>query len=61
MKTRKHNATSRISVRQREGKKEPTSSMRPPASYDISTFRSFTHCPKDDAEVKEILNRGMQK
>ena len=59
-KTRKDNATSRIIVGQKEGRKEPSSYMRATAIKPavLNPVRTWIDCPKDKAEVKEIANRG---
>ena len=60
MKIWKHNATSRIIVGQREGRKEPTSYMRAPANdaHTLKPGHKWIDCPQDKAKVLEIMNRG---
>ena len=59
-RTRKNNATSRIIVGQREGRKELASQMKPPvnATQNLKPAIAWIDCPKDRAEVKEIVGRG---
>ena len=59
-RTRKNNATSRVTVGQKEGRKEPSSYMRAPAN-DAHMLKPGFHwidCPQDRAAVKEIVGRG---
>ena len=59
-RTRKNNATSRVTVGQKEGRKDPSSYMRAPAN-DAHMLKPGFHwidCPQDRAAVKEIVGRG---
>ena len=59
-KTRKHNATSRIIVGQKEGRKELPSQMKPPvnATQNLKPATAWIDCPKDKAKVKVITDKG---
>jgi hypothetical protein len=59
-KPRKDNATSRIIVGQKEGRKEPSSYMRATAIEPaaIKPTREWIDCPKDKAEVKLMMDKG---
>ena len=59
-KTRKDNATSRIIVGQKEGRKEAYSTRKPPAdaTQNLKPATVWNDCPKDRAEVKAIMDRG---
>ncbi len=59
-RTRKNNATSRIIVGQKEGRKELQSQMKPPVNEmkNLKPAVAWIDCPKDKAEVKKITDRG---
>ena len=59
-KTRKHNATSRIIVGQKEGRKEAHSTRQPPGdtTQALKPAHEWIDCPKDKAAVKVIADRG---
>jgi hypothetical protein len=59
-KTRKDNATTRIMVGQKEGRKELGSQMKPPpdTTKGLKPAVAWIDCPKDRAEVNLMMNKG---